>query len=141
VHPAKIKDMKKTLLPLLILLLSGTAFPGFAQEPQEPDINQIIATQLDNLTRTFKLDEIQVFFVDSVLQFNFPAMMDEIAKTRKTGASNSETYQAVSDKWMDATDAAFEKIFTEDQWKRYLKSSYGKEKKRRDKRISERVSL
>ena len=101
-------------------------------------MDQIINTQLDNLTRMFKLDDVQVFFVDSVLQYNFPAMTEEFDQTRKTGASNQDTYQAISDKWMAATDDAFEKIFTEEQWQKYLKSTYGKEKKRRDKRIQER---
>ena len=133
--------MKKFYLSLFFFaaLTVGTAPQAFAQEPQEPDVNQIIDNQLETLTRMLNLDEVQVFFVDSILQFNYPAMMDEIAQTRKTGASNTETYQAVSDKWMAATDEAFEKVFTEAQWTRYMKSAYGKEKKRRDKRISERV--
>ena len=80
----------------------------------------------------------QVFFVDSVLQYNYNAMNDAFVEAKKTGASNADTYQAISDQWMDATDQAFERIFTEEQWKKYLKSTYGKEKQRRDKRISER---
>jgi len=119
-------------------LLSLSVSSAWAQEPQEPKIDEIIAAQLENLTRSFKLDDVQVFFVDSVLQYNFPAMYQEFADTRKTGASNTDTYQAISDKWMDATDVAFEKIFTKEQWQKYLKSTYGKEKKRRDKRMQER---
>lgn len=119
------------------LLLSTPA--ALAQEPQEPDLDKIIATQLDNLTRTFKLDDVQVFFVDSILQYNFRAMNDEFEQTRRTGASNNETFQIISDKWMAATDEAFERFFTEEQWKKYMKSSYGKEKIRRDKRMSDRI--
>lgn len=125
-----------TILAATLLLAAAPA--AWAQNPQEPDMDKIINTQLENLTRTFKLDEVQVFFVDSVLQYNFPAMQEEFEQTRKTGASNQETFQIISDKWMDATDNAFQKIFTEEQWQRYLKSSYGKEKKRRDKRMEER---
>lgn len=123
------------LLTAAFLLIPSLAL---AQDPQEPDIDKIIENQLDNLTRSFHLDDVQVFYVDSILQYNYPAMMAEYADTRKTGASNSETYQVISDKWMDATDRALEKVFTEEQWKKYLKSAYGKEKKRRDKRIAER---
>ena len=131
-----------TLLFLLLLfaaslLLSTPA--ALAQEPQEPDLDKIIATQLDNLTRTFKLDDVQVFFVDSILQYNFRAMNDEFEQTRRTGASTNETFQIISDKWMAATDEAFERFFTEEQWKKYMKSSYGKEKIRRDKRMSDRI--
>lgn len=132
--------MRKTVLSLFFfaVLLAGAAPQAFAQEPQEPDVNQIIDTQLENLTRLLNLDDVQLFFVDSILQYNYPAMMDEVTRARKTGASNSETYQVISDKWMAATDDAFQKIFTEEQWQKYLKSSYGKEKKRRDKRMQER---
>ncbi len=124
------------LLFAATLLLSAPA--ALAQEPQQPNIDEIIAKQLDNLTRTFKLDEVQVFYVDSILQYNFRALNDEFEETRKGGASNAETFQSISDKWMDATDQAFERVFTEEQWKKYLKSTYGKEKMRRDKRMSER---
>lgn len=132
--------MNRLFLLLLFaasLLLSTPA--ALAQEPQEPDLDKIIATQLDNLTRTFKLDDVQVFFVDSILQYNFRAMNDEFEQTRRTGASNNETFQIISDKWMAATDEAFERFFTEEQWKKYMKSSYGKEKIRRDKRMSDRI--
>ncbi len=128
------------ILPIFLfaaaLLLAAPA--ALAQEPQQPNVDEIIAKQLENLTRTFKLDEVQVFYVDSILQYNFRALNDEFDETRKGGASNAETYQAISDKWMDATDQAFERVFTEEQWKKYMKSTYGKEKTRRDKRMSER---
>ena len=130
--------MKRIILTLIAAAFLFVPSLAFAQEQQEPDVDKIIENQLENLTRTFHLDEVQIFFIDSILQYNYPAMMAEYAETRKTGASNADTYQAISDKWMDATDRAFEKIFTEDQWKRYLKSTYGKEKKRRDKRMAER---
>ena len=126
----------QTLLLAATLLLCAPL--AQAQEPQQPNVDEIIAKQVDNLTRTFKLDEVQVFFVDSVLQYNYNAMNDAFVEAKKTGASNADTYQAISDQWMDATDQAFERIFTEEQWKKYLKSTYGKEKQRRDKRISER---
>lgn len=132
--------MNRMFLTLLCTAAFLAAAPVVsAQEPQEPDIDKIIATQLDNLTKTFKLDEVQIFFVDSILQYNFHAMNDEFEQTRRSGASNSETYQIISDKWMSATDDAFERFFTEEQWKKYMKSSYGKEKQRRDKRMSSRI--
>ena len=89
-------------------------------------------------SRIFKLDEVQVFFVDSILQNNYKGLQEEVNLTRKSGASNTETYQIISDKWMNRTDEALEKIFTKEQWGHYLKSSYGKEKKKRDKRIADR---
>lgn len=126
----------QTLLLAATLLLCVPAVQ--AQEPQQPNMDEIIAKQVDNLTRSFKLDEVQVFFVDSILQYNYNAMNDAFEEAKKTGASNADTYQTISDQWMDATDQAFERLFTEEQWKKYMKSAYGKEKQRRDKRMSER---
>ena len=126
------------LLFLTAVLLPAAAPRALAQEPQEPNLDEIINNQIENLTRLFKLDEVQVFFVDSILQNNYKGLQEEVNLTRKSGASNTETYQIISDKWMDRTDTALEKIFTEDQWGRYLKSTYGKEKKKRDKRIADR---
>ena len=126
----------QTLLLAATLLLCDPA--AQAQEPQQPNMDEIIAKQVDNLTRSFKLDEVQVFFVDSILQYNYNAMNDAFEEAKKTGASNADTYQTISDQWMDATDQAFERLFTEEQWKKYMKSAYGKEKQRRDKRMSER---
>jgi hypothetical protein len=131
--------MKKFFLILIAAALLPVAAPrALAQEPQEPNLDEIINKHIENLTRMFDLDEVQVFFLDSILQFNYSALQEEVKQTRKTGASNTETYQIISDKWMTRTDEALEKLFTEDQWAKYLKSTYGKEKKRRDKRIAER---
>ena len=130
------KTLQKILTAAILAFATVQAVP--AQEPQQPDINQIINNLLDNLTNSYKLDDVQVFYVDSILQYNYPAMMAEIEATRKTGASNSETFQAVSDKWMAATDEALEKVFTEEQWRKYMKSSFGKEKGRRDNGMAER---
>ena len=91
--------MKRFQSAILAAVLLFAAVPcTWAQQPQEPDMDQIINSQLENLTRSFKLDEVQVFFVDSVLQHNFPAMTQEFEDTRRTGASNQETYQIISDK-------------------------------------------
>ena len=134
--------MKRILQALLTAALFLAAAPALlAQEQQEPDMDAIILKQVDNLTAVYTLDDVQVFFVDSILNYNYHAMMDEMNEARKVGASNNETFQGISDKWMDATDKAFEKLFTEEQWAKYMKSSYGKEKKRRDKRIEERGGI
>ena len=131
--------MKSHILSIALAAAALLSAPlCLAQEPQEPDIDKIITAQLDNLTKTFDLDEVQVFFVDSILQANYHAMMDENQRVQKTGATNSDTYMAIADKWMDINDKALERVFTKEQWAKYMKSGYGKEKKRRDKRIAER---
>lgn len=125
----------------LAALLAFNAPALSAQEQQEPDIDKIISSAIDYFVKYYEdLDDVQIFLIDSTLQANYPAMMEELDNIRKSGASNDETYLSASDKWMDLTDRAFEKIFTEKQWARYMKSNYGKEKRKRDKRIEERNS-
>ena len=134
--------MKKVFLLFIAAALFSAAAPrALAQEPQEPNLDEIINTHIENLTRMFDLDDIQVFFLDSILQFNYHSLQEEVKQTRKSGASNAETYQIISDKWMARTDEALEKLFTAEQWAKYQKTSYGKEKKRRDKRIADRGGL
>ena len=43
-------------------------------------------------------------------------------------------YIDVQDRWMETIDSTFKTIFTEDQWKAYLKSGAEKQQKARAKR-------
>lgn len=107
-------------------------------ENEKVDVPEMAAKEADNLAKLFNLDEYQLFRVDSVLQANMAPMMEEMDKVKKSGASIQSSYQVVADKWLDETDRAFEKIFTQEQWTKYMKSAYGKEKKKRDKRMEAR---
>ncbi|MBQ0024113.1 MAG: hypothetical protein KBT00_00100 [Bacteroidales bacterium] len=127
-------------LSVLLLFAFTLIFPQaiLAQEQKEPDLDEVISNMVEKFTRTYELDYVQVFRLDSVLQENYPKMMDELEQARKYGAGIAESYQVVSDKWLDRTDKAIEEIFTPKQWERYMKSNYGKEKKNRDKRMAKR---
>ena len=64
------------LLFLTAVLIPVAAPRALAQEPQEPNLDEIINGQIENLTRIFKLDEVQVFFVDSILQNNYKGLQE-----------------------------------------------------------------
>jgi len=98
------------------------------------------AKEADKLMLLLELEDYQVFLVDSVLQHDMAAMLEEMENVKKSGASNQESYIVVSDKWLDGIDRAYQKIFSEKQWAKYLKSTYGKEKKKRDKRMDARTA-
>ena len=83
---------------------------AFAQEPEEPDMLEIAENEADRLQR--------------LLDLNGGA-----AKV-----SNSSMYISVQDKWMEAIDRSYKKIFTEEQWAAYLKSGAAKLQKAREKR-------
>ena len=58
----------------------------------------------------------------------------ELEKYQRAKISNVSMYIDVQDRWMETIDSTFKTIFTEDQWKAYLKSGAEKQQKARAKR-------
>lgn len=133
----------KFLLTITLTLLCGSGL--YAQNPQGEqgplNIEEIAAKEADNLMKEFDLDFRQVFLIDSLLQDMMPKMNEEMSAIQRAGVTNRDIFQITYDKWLDAIDKEYEKIFNEDQWKRYLKSNRGREKRKRDKRMAERESM
>ena len=90
--------------------------------------------EADRLQGLLDLEDWQVFYVDSTLKHDFPAMMADYENLRNAKVANSSMYIAVQDKWMDQIDATYRKIFTEEQWTAYLKQGAAKAQKARAKR-------
>ena len=107
---------------------------AFAQEPEEPDMLEIAENEADRLQRLLDLNGGQVFYVDSTLKHDYQAMQEEMMKLQAAKVSNSSMYISVQDKWMEAIDRSYKKIFTEEQWAAYLKSGAAKLQKAREKR-------
>ena len=80
------------------------------------------------------LEDWQVFYVDSTLKHDYPAMMAEYDQLSKSKVSNQSLYQQVYDKWMEQVDKTYRRIFTDEQWAAYLKSGAARAQKARDKR-------
>ena len=113
-----------------------SAFPGAnAQEPdKQPDIYERAEMEADRLQKILDLEDWQVFYVDSTLKHDYPAMMAECEKLQASRVMNSSIYIAVQDKWMEKIDMTYQKIFTEAQWAAYLKSGALRAQKAREKR-------
>lgn len=124
-----------TVLAAFALLFQMILSPGAAAQQQgEADVAMQAEAEADRLQRTLDLEDWQVFYVDSTLKHDFAAIMAEYAKLQDSKVSNVSLYQYVKDKWMDQIDATYKKIFTEEQWKEYLKTGAGKAIKAREKR-------
>ena len=120
---------------LLFALMTMPALAADAQEQEEqPDIFEQAEMEADRLQRVLDLEDWQVFYVDSTLKHDFPAMMAEYDKLKASKVANTSIYMAVQDKWMDQIDATYKRIFTEQQWAAYLKSGAAKAQKARAKR-------
>ena len=105
-----------------------------AQQQEGPDVYQQAEDEADRLQRALDLEDWRVFYVDSTLKHDLTAIMSEYEKLQSSKVSNISMYQAVQDKWMEQIDATYKRIFTEDQWKAYLKTGAGKAIKAREKR-------
>ena len=126
--------MKFVHIALLSCLFWSAASQASAQEPEKMDIFQQAEAEADRLQRVLDLEDWQVFYVDSTLKHDLPAMMAEYEKLRAAKVVNSSIYFATQDKWMDRIDASYKKIFNESQWAAYLKSGAAKAQKARAKR-------
>ena len=128
--------MKALLLPVLMLAgMLAVSVEASAQEQQkQPDVYEQAETEADRLQRILDLEDWQVFYVDSTLKHDFPAMMAEYDKLRAAKVSNASMYQVIHDKWMEQIDATYKKIFNPQQWAAYLKSGAAKAQKAREKR-------
>ena len=123
----------KFVYVLALMLLCAPA--ALAQEQEKPkEIWEQAEEEADRLQRVLDLEDWQVFYVDSTLKHDFPAMMAEYDKLRASKVSNTSLYVAIQDKWMDQIDATYKKIFNEQQWAAYLKSGAAKAQKAREKR-------
>ncbi|MBR1959671.1 MAG: hypothetical protein IKA34_03765 [Bacteroidales bacterium] len=127
--------MKLKVLLLISFLMIFSCFAASAQQQEEqPDIFEQAEMEADRLQRVLDLEDWQVFYVDSTLKHDFPAMMAEYEELRNSKVSNTSMYVAVQDKWMEQIDATYRKIFTEEQWAAYLKQGAAKAQKARAKR-------
>ncbi|MCQ2183036.1 MAG: hypothetical protein MJY89_06505 [Bacteroidales bacterium] len=134
--------MKKFAIAALLLL----PWCAFAQAPQSPQdeaaamkrLQESIDNEVERYEITFKLEDWQVFYVDSIFNYNFHHRAEELTELSKTKVTNEDVYYMVDDKWMEANYQALQKVFNEKQWSQYLKMGAAKEKKSRDKRAAKR---
>ena len=119
----------------VFLLLLASVPSAFAQEREKPmEMWERAEAEADRLQEVLKLEDWQVFYVDSTLKHDYAALMAEAEKLQASKVSNSSMYMAVQDKWMDIIEVSYRKIFTDSQWKAYLKSGAAKAQKARAKR-------
>lgn len=134
--------MKPKFISIIVLaafVLSVQA--AYAQNPldeHKKELEKGIQESLDNMAETLKLEDWQVFYLDSIMTHDFFAMDEELLALQKQKASNTDLYYQIQDKWMDRMYDAFHALMNEDQWNKYLRNGAAKEKKVRDKRAAKR---
>ena len=125
-----------SILAALTVLATGlhAQNPPQGQEQREKQMLEYIDKEVQRLSDMLKLEYWQEFYVDSILTHNLSAMAEELAQLQQAKVENTDLYMDVRDKWNEETDQALARVFDETQWKKYLKTGAGREKKARDKR-------
>ncbi len=117
-----------SVIVLLPLEISGQ------DKAEVPDLFEMAESEADRLQELLDLEDWQVFYVDSTLKNDYSCMQKEMEELQKAKVSNYTMYQSVQDRWMEKIDGSYRKIFTDEQWKHYLKSGAAKQQKAREKR-------
>lgn len=104
------------------------------EKKAEKEFHESLEREIDRLTNVLKLEDWQVFYVDSILNHDYKAMQDELKDLQSKKVSNTDMYYDIQYKWQDRIYEAFQKIFDEDQWAKYLKTGAARDKKARDKK-------
>jgi hypothetical protein len=126
----------KSILSTLTAVVFFVAMPQLASAQQQdvPSLEEQIEKEAERLERVLGLEDWQVFYVDSTLMHDFPAMQAEMKELAESKVANRDMYIMVQDKWMDQIDATYKRIFTPEQWAAYLKQGAAKAQKARAKR-------
>ena len=121
-------------LAVAVLMPAGYGTASAQQQEKQPDVYEQAELEADRLQGLLDLEDWQVFYVDSTLKHDFPAMMADYEELRKAKVANQSMYQDVHDKWMDQIDKTYMRIFTDEQWAKYLKNGAARAQKARAKR-------
>ena len=136
----KIYQGMKHLWMLAAALLAGSVALNAqnqgqqTEEQKEKQRMEYIDNQVKKLVEQLDLEYWQEFYVDSTLTHDYHALQDELEELQKTKVGNADIYQSVQDKWMQQIDDSYHRSFTEEQWKKYWKSTGQRNQKARDKR-------
>ena len=121
-------------MAVAVLMPAGYGTASAQQQEKQPDVYEQAEQEADRLQGLLDLEDWQVFYVDSTLKHDFPAMMADYEELRKAKVANQSMYQDVHDKWMDQIDKTYMRIFTDEQWAKYLKNGAARAQKARAKR-------
>lgn len=137
--------MMKRFLTIALALLLPMALWAQEQdessktpEQKEREFYENIEKEVDRLADGLKLSDAQIFYVDSILTHNARALRSEVEALSQNKALSSEPYVYLHDKWMEENDRALRKVFSDEQWERYLKIGAAKARKAREKRAAKR---
>lgn len=129
-----IQFFRMSIAALALMIGVSSTLSAQNEQQTEKEFYESIDSQVNRLTDLLELNDAQIFYVDSILVHDYSAMQAELKEMQDKKVSNPDLYYDIQFKWQDQVYYAFQKIFDEDQWARYLKSGAERDKKNRDKK-------
>jgi hypothetical protein len=131
--------MKKIVILALMLLPLLSYGQQAAQDEktvkdQEKKFQESVDKQIEDMQSSYKLEDWQVFYVDSILNHDYSSMRAELKALSDAKFGNEDAYYSVQDKWMERIYNSLHKVLNQTQWNKYLKSGAARDKRTRDKR-------
>lgn len=129
----------KFFATVALLTLSLTAFAQQNDpEKEAKEFQESINAEVERLENNLELEDWQVFYVDSILTYDYNQMRLELKELSDAKISNYDLYTEIQDKWVEKIYNSLNGVFDEAQWNKYLKMGALKAKKDRDKRAAKR---
>lgn len=122
-------------VPAILILAIGCTISTIClaqnKEQKEKSPEEIALELTERMGKDLSLNPTQLFYVDSILRFNYIALYEEVQKMKDMGMQDGRNYKVVYDKWNDKSLNAFKKVLDEQQYITYLKMiGKGKEYKK-----------
>jgi len=119
----------KYIIAAIVLLITSNTIQ--AQNNKEVDFYATAAAQTEKYIEFYKLNEYQAFRVDTMLQNCYIDLDIKMKELQERGASTEDVYKNEMDKFMNRISEGFRSIFDDKQWQKYMKSTEGRDYKRR----------
>lgn len=134
----KTKHILLTAIGLLMFLVASAQEQPLTPEQRAKKMREAIDKMVENYEESLQLEDWQAFYADSILTHNMEERNKEMEALMANKVENYDLYTMIGDKWDEQTYIAFQKILTEEQWKKFLKTGADRAKKARDKRAAKR---
>lgn len=134
----KTKHILLTAIGLIFCLAASAQEQPLTPEQRAKKLREAIDKMVENYEESLQLEDWQAFYADSILTHNMEERNKEMEALMANKVENYDIYTMIGDKWDEETYIAFQKILTEEQWKKYLKTGAARAKKSRDLRAARR---
>lgn len=128
------------LLCICACIFSAWLTLSAQEKEKELSLEEKCEMEADRLERVLDLEPWQTFRVDSILKHDYAALTAEYERLKMSKVENFNIYEAARDRWMEAIDQAYRKVFNDVQWAAYLKQGAAREQKARARRMQPKQS-